>query len=66
MTKRCSLEILVFVISFNLNLFAQEALKKGIYSLSGSITFTSSTNDSKYGETKDLSFYMQPALTYFL
>jgi hypothetical protein len=50
----------------NSDLFAQEALKKGNYSLSGSVTFTSTTNESKYGETKDLSFYMLPALTYFI
>ena len=66
MAKKYFLATLFFAISFNSNLFAQEALKKGVYSLSGSITFTNSTNESEYGETKNLSFFMVPALTYFL
>ncbi|MFA5805968.1 MAG: outer membrane beta-barrel protein [Melioribacteraceae bacterium] len=65
MTKKCIFATLLFAISFNSNLFAQEALKKGIYSLSGSITFTNSTNESKYDETKSLDIFVSPALTYF-
>ncbi len=65
MNKKCIIAILFFIVSFNSNVFSQEALKKGIYSLSGSITFSNSTNESKYGETNNLSFFMTPALTYF-
>jgi len=66
MTKKYFLVILLFYISLNSNLFAQEALKQGCYSLGGSITFQSSTNESpSYGETKNLGFTFEPTLSYF-
>lgn len=65
MNKKCIITILFFIVSLNSNMFSQEALKKGVYSLSGSITFSNSTNESKIDETKELSFFMMPALTYF-
>lgn len=66
MKTKFSIVILFFILFSNTNLFSQEGLKKGVYSLSGSITFSSSTNESKYGETKDLNFLMTPALIYFV
>ena len=65
MTKKYFLVIILFSISLNSNLFAQEALKKGCYSLGGSIEFQSSTNESQIGDTKWLAFTFQPTLSYF-
>jgi long-subunit fatty acid transport protein len=66
MTKKYFLVILLFSISLNSNLFAQEALKKGCYSLGGSIEFQSSINESQIGDIKSFDFNFQPSLTYFI
>jgi len=65
MKKKCFLALLLFSVSFYSTSFAQDALKKGVYSLSGSVTLSSSTNESKYDETKSLDVFVTPALTYF-
>ncbi|MEW6652010.1 MAG: hypothetical protein AB1394_00925 [Bacteroidota bacterium] len=65
MLKKWFFAILFVSILFNSNLFGQEALKIGIYSLSGSIAFTNSTNQSKYEEIKAMDIYLSPSLTYF-
>lgn len=66
MKKGSCLAILVFVVFVTSILYSQDALKKGSYSLSGSLTFSSSTNESMYDKIDQTSFVMTPGITYFV
>ena len=65
MTKSNYLLVVVLVLFVSTNLFSQDALKRGSYSLSGSITFSNSTSESIHDETDQISFAMKPGFTYF-
>ena len=65
MKKKCFLALVIISASIYSTALAQDALKKGVYSLSGSVTLSTSTNESKYDETKSLDLSLTPALTYF-
>ena len=65
MNKRSILTIFILFVLIASNVFSQEALKKGSYSLSGSISFSSGTNSARSNETDYLNFLITPGLTYF-
>lgn len=56
--------IILFTLS-STNLFAQDALKKGSYSLSGSVSFSSGKSESLNIESDHLTFMLSPGITYF-
>ena len=75
--KQISAVIILIFISTT-NVYSQKALKKGSYSLSGSVSFSSGTNESNYvftyengdkstytDKVESLTFSFSPSLTYF-
>ena len=56
----------VIICLFASTMFAQEALKKGIYSLGGSVTFAGSTNELELEKIKSTDILILPSITYFI
>lgn len=66
MRKLFVISIVSVFVSLNLSVFAQDALKKGVYSLSGGVSFLSSTNESIWETTNFLEFSFSPTINYFI
>lgn len=66
MKKQLLFSILFVVVALNISVPAQDALKKGVYSLSGGISFLSSTNNSDWGKSESLDILISPTINYFL
>ena len=65
MEKYNCLSLLFLLLVITSNLYSQDALKKGSYSLSGAVTYSSGTYDSDWGETDIQNFEFSPAFSYF-
>lgn len=65
MKKYNHLSLLFVLLFLTSNLYSQDALKKGSYSLSGAVTYSSGTYNSDWGETDNENFEFSPAVTYF-
>lgn len=62
-------KVLFAVILFSVSssfLFAQDALKKGVYNLGGSISYSNSKDTSPGTTVKQFSFSIAPELNYFV
>ena len=59
------LSVIIFLLLSSTFLFPQEALKKGSYSLSGSIEFSTGSDKFTGYENDFLNFLMTPGISYF-
>lgn len=57
--------IVAGILLLSSNIYSQEALKKGVYSLGGSTSFAFSNSESKWGETKSTLINFAPEFSYF-
>ncbi len=60
------LSVIIFLFLSSTFLFPQEALKKGVYNLSGGITYSNSKNTTSDETIKNFNFSISPALNYFV
>ena len=58
--------IIVILILFSSNAFSQDAIKKGVYNLSGSISYSNSKNTDPNGSSNQFSFSLSPGISYFI
>lgn len=65
MKKMAFVILITILFTTTSNLFSQEALQKGSYSLAGSISFSSGTNESEFGKNESQYVFLSPSLMYF-
>ena len=58
--------VVIFLFLFNSFSFCQNALRQGVYNLSGSISYSYSKQDFDNRDAKQYSFLIAPALNYFV
>jgi len=66
MKTRKALFLITFIFLYSSLLFSQEALKQGVYNLSGSISYSNSKNSYTDGTSKQFNFSISPELNYFV
>lgn len=62
--------LISFILLFSISLFGQEALNKGVFTLSGSMTYTSSSSTTNFlnieNKTDNLTIGISPSFGYFI